>query len=495
MRTVPALLRARAASEPDRVALMLDDARRLTYREWDQRSDTVAYRLRRRGLHAGEQVGLVFSASGWLDYAVAYCGVLKASGVAVPLGAHLSAGTVAAMLRQGRVGGVISGPGTAQPDAPGWHVRLPELTDDGIGPLPFAVHVSPSDTAQILYTSSTPQCSKGVATSHASLTNRLDIHARLRPLAHSTYCLHAFALGTEAGQAMLLNTLVAAPTTLIAQAFGPDTFAALIERYRVGSVFLMPSMAAELVNARVHERYDLSSVRLLSSTIAALPSAVALRLAGMLPAATLANCYTSTRTAPAQVTMIFDPSRPDALGRPERADQLEIAGPDGRRVKTGETGLVWLRSAAPDRWRVNDPTADARGLVDRWVTLGDFGYLDADGYLYLVDQAGDLMESGAPALPTQRVEAALYEHPAIAAAAAIGVLHPVLGGVITAAVVTAAGREPVSEGNLRVFLADRLDRHEQPVRIRYLDVPCDTAREVLEERLRELLARGEDGCE
>ncbi len=413
--TVTALLNARARSEPDRVALMLDDARQLTYQEWDRRSDAVAYRLRQRGLVAGEWVGLVFPASGWLDYAVAYCGVLKAGGVAVPLSGHVSADSVAAVLRQSGIAGVISGPGTTEPDAPGWHARLPELTRDSMDVPPFPVQVHPTDTAQMLYTSGTTGRPKAVATSHANLTHGLDPTARPRPLTHSTYCLHAFALGTNAGQSMLVKALVAAATTLIAPVFSADSFAALIERYRVGSVFLVPSMAVELANARVHERYDLSSVRLLSSTAAALPPAAAMTLAGIAPNVAVTSCYTSTDAAAAELTMIFDPDRADALGRPECAGQLRITGPNGRPVKAGETGLVRLRSVAPNRWYVNDPTAQARGCVDGWIATGDRGYLDADGCLHLVERADDLVESGALAMPTLRVEAALYDDPAVAA--------------------------------------------------------------------------------
>ena len=105
--TVPALLAARAAAEPGRVALRLADGDGLTYQDWDRRSDAVAADVRERGLRPGEPVGLVFAPGGWLDFAVAYCGVQKAGGVAVPLGAHLGARTIADLLRQCGVAGTV----------------------------------------------------------------------------------------------------------------------------------------------------------------------------------------------------------------------------------------------------------------------------------------------------------------------------------------------------------------------------------------------------
>jgi acyl-CoA synthetase (AMP-forming)/AMP-acid ligase II len=111
------LLTSRAAADPDQVALQVADGERLTYREWDRRSDAVAWGKRERGLRNGDTVGLVFEAGGWIDYAVAYCGVQKAGGVAVPLGAHLGPATIAELLGRCGVAGAVhgrSGPGLAR---------------------------------------------------------------------------------------------------------------------------------------------------------------------------------------------------------------------------------------------------------------------------------------------------------------------------------------------------------------------------------------------
>jgi acyl-CoA synthetase (AMP-forming)/AMP-acid ligase II len=474
--TVPALLTARAAAEPGRVALRLADGEGLTYQDWDRRSDAVARGVRRRGVRPGDPVGLVFAPDGWLDFAVAYCGVQKAGGVAVPLGAHLGPHAIADLLRRCGVAGTVHGHDPV-PETPGWRATTGELDGDG----PLDAGVRPEDPAQILYTSGTTGRPKGVTATHANLTYGLDPAPRHRPLAHSEHCLHAFALGSNAAQTMLVNALVARPTTVIAPSFEADGFGALIERYRVGSVFVVPSMAIELVNQRIPQRRDLSSVLLLGSTAAALPPAVAVALAEALPDATLTNSYTSTEAAPAQLTTVFDPERPGALGRPARPGDLRITDEDGRPLPPGRTGAVWLRSPAPPR-RYHGADASAGG----WVAMGDLGYQDPDGHLHLVDRADDIIKSGALAVSTLRVEAALYEHPAVAEAAVVGVPHPVLGQALAAAVVPAG-----EVGNLRAFLTERLARHEVPAQIRYTDaLPYNAAGKVVKGELRALLALG-----
>ena len=469
--TVPELLTARAAAEPDRVALRIAGGEGLTYQEWDRRSDAVARGVRDRGLRPGDAAGLVFSPDGWLDFAVAYCGVQKAGGVAVPLGVHRGPRTIADLLgRCGVVGTVHDG---SAPGDSGWQATVGELDGDD----PLDVRVRPWDPAQILHTSGTTGRPKGVSAVHANLTYGLD--PVRRPLAHSEHCLHAFALGSNAAQTMLLNALVARPTTVIAPVFEADAFGALIERYRVGSVFVVPSMAIELVNREIPKRRDLSSVLLFGSTAAALPPAVAVALSEALPDATLTNSYTSTEAAPAQLTMVFDPDRPDALGRPARPGDLRITDEDGRPVPPGATGAVWLRSPAPSRDYAGAPSGP-------WVPMGDLGYQDRDGYLHLVDRADDVVKSGALAVSTLRVEAAMHEHPAVAAAAVVGVPHPVLGQALAAAVV--ADGEP---GDLRAFLAGRLGRHEVPAHIRYVDaLPYNAAGKVRKSELRTMLALG-----
>ncbi|MEV0393973.1 condensation domain-containing protein [Polymorphospora rubra] len=484
--TVPALLAARAEDEPDRVALVLDGVGTLTFGQWRTRADAGAHELRARGVRRGDRIGLVFGGADWLDFAVAYCAVTTAGAVAVPLSDRTPA-AADLLTRCGATGVLHAG---AAPDGPWWSVHADDLGRASPGPAGDSAcpdDVRPGDLAQIVHTSGTTGQPKGVAATHANLTFGATPRPRRRPLAHSRHFVHAFPIGTNAAQTMLVQALTARPAAVVAPRFDTDGFAALIARHRAGTVFVVPSMAIDLLRARAPERYDLTGVLLVASTGAALPPAVARDLAAALPDATVVNNYTSTEAAPAHTTVVYDPDRPTALGRPATGAALRITDQDGVPLPPGATGEVWLRADTLPRTYFGDPAASAAVFHDGWVRMGDLGRLDADGYLHLVDRDGDTVKTGGFKVSTLHVESVLFDHPDVADAAVVGLPHATLGAMVAAAVVP---RRPVTADALRAHLADRLAPHERPLRLLLVDtLPRNDGGKVVRAALRDLFAR------
>ncbi|MFI6507722.1 class I adenylate-forming enzyme family protein [Streptosporangium sp. NPDC050855] len=494
------MLRLRAAQEPERAAVIVEGGPEMTFGEWERRSDAVAHGLLERGVRHGDRIGLLFGSRDWADFSVAYCAVLKAGAVAVPVSDRLAPAEVRHMLEHCSASAVLCGTGLVPPGGSDrWSAAVADL-EDGTD-TPPDVRVSPGDLAQILYTSGTTGLPKGVGASHANLAYGCETRPNRRRFGHSRHLLHAFPIGTNAGQTMLINALDARPAMLTLARFTPARFARLIESRGVGTVFVVPAMAIEFLNAGLHERHDMSSVLLLGSAASALPPAVAVRLAAAFPKATITNYYTSTEAAPAQTIMIFDPSRPGALGRPAAGAALRVADAQGRALPRGETGEVWLRSPTAPRSYYRDERYGTETFRDGWVRMGDLGYLDDGGYLHLVDREGDVVKSGAFKVSTIQVEAALHEHEDVAEAAVVGVPHPVLGTVVAAAVVlrpTRSGRpdgEPSGPGGpgggfageLRAFLMERLAGHELPDRVLVVDaLPRNQSGKVIKRELRGL---------
>ncbi|GIH92033.1 class I adenylate-forming enzyme family protein [Planobispora siamensis] len=467
--TVTQLLRDRALADPEGVALIVQGSAPLTYGRWDERSTELANGLVERGVGRGDRVGLVFGNGDWADYAVAFFGVLKAGAAAVPLSDALAPADLRFMLGHCGAVGVVHAEGLQVP-ADGWTVTPEGLRAGAPAQTSYEKSAGdavtdpprPDDLAQILYTSGTTGRPKGVAATHANLA--YGCGAKRRPFAHSRHLVHAFPIGTNAGQTMLINALDAHPAVVTLPRFTPGRFAALIESYRAGTVFLVPAMAIELLNAGVAGRHDLSSVLLLGSAAAPLPAPVAAALTEAFPNAMITNYYTSTEAAPAQTIMMFDPERPGSVGRAVAGGRVRIATPQGEPLPQGETGEVWMRSPAAPRSYYGDPGSGT--FRDGWIRMGDLGYLDPDGYLYLVDRESDVVKSGAHKVSTIHVEETVFGHPDVVEAAAFGVPHPVMGTVVAVAMVV---REAVTAEELRLFLTGRLAPHEMPAHVVTLD--------------------------
>ncbi|WP_030450821.1 class I adenylate-forming enzyme family protein [Herbidospora cretacea] len=441
--TLSDLLAARAAAEPDGVAMIVHGVGELTYADWDSRADGLANMLITEGVRPGEAVGLVFPHAGWLDYAVAFMGVLRAGAVAVPISDRTPEGEIRHLAERAGITRIL---------------RDVTFMDRSVSPLP---RVSPADPAQILFTSGTTGVAKGVTATHANLAFGLHRDPRRRAFRHSRHLAHAFPIGTNAGQMMLVNAIAAHPAVVTTAAFTPRRFASLIAKYEAGTVFLVPAMAIELLAAGVE---PLDSVLLLGSAAAPLPSAVAVKLAELFPAAMVTNYYTSTEAAPAQTIMVFDPERPGSVGRAAAGGSVRITSPEGAAAAPGEVGEVWMRSPAAPRAYLGETASHT--FRDGWVRMGDLGYLDEEGYLFLVDRTGDVVKSGAHKVSTLKVEEALHAHPLVVEAAAYGVPHPVLGTVVAAALVV---REEIALADLRAFLIDRLAPHELPAKVTTMD--------------------------
>jgi acyl-CoA synthetase (AMP-forming)/AMP-acid ligase II len=485
MTTIPDLLAARAAVDPHWVALRQFGSAGVTFTDWDRRSNSVAHSLLERGLDHGQRVGLLFDSADWIDFAVTYCAVQKAGAVAVPIYERATASEVEHILTSCAASFLVS----AQP-RPSLHgIRsLPFRDLDWGQASPVDIRIRPGDLAQILYTSGTTGEPKGVAANHANLAFGFSSSPRYRLFQHSDCLIHAFPIGTNAAQAMLIYAIVAHPSSLRLGCFDSERFCAAIEEFAVGTVFLVPAMAADLIESKAYEQHDLTSVIMVSSGGSTLAPSVARSLKRVFCNATVLNCYTSTEAMPAQTAMIVDDERPASVGLALEAVQIRAAGDHSAPLPAGQTGEIWLRCQAPPRAYYHDPTATAEIFRNGWVRTGDLGYLDREGYLYIVDRESDVIKCGSMKVSTREVEEVLHEHPLVREAAVVGLPHTVLGSMVAAAVVL---KESGSLGDVRTFVRRRLAPHKVPVRwLELRDLPRNRMGKVIKPELLRLFLPG-----
>lgn len=449
------LLRRRAELQPDRIALNVNDTATMTYGEWHLRSNALARGLLDAGVQHGDVIGLVFDGLDWIDYAVAYLGVLKAGATATHLNSNVGHAEILARMTRVRAVAIVHGHTVTPPaDFDGWTAAVPALlsTDTGDPGVPVAA----TDIADILFTSGTTGPAKASTSPHGNLTHGRGpegfyLFGDPEPL------LTPMPLGTTAS-ATTMNFSIHTPSTLvICPIDDPERMGQLIEKFRIGSIMITPWLALQLVRAKVWERYDLSCVETIANASTALPPSVARKLLEVMPNAVLNMSYAASEAVPASVGHRFDPATPLATGRAVRNTELRIAGPDGEEAPTGELGEIWLRSPAPKRYYFEDPERNARVHADRWTRTGDLGRVTADGLLYFFDRRNTAVDVDGELVSTIEVEAALYEHPAVEEAAVFGA-H----GALAAAVVLA---DPAAADELPDFLARLLTPRQRPERV------------------------------
>ena len=149
---------------------------------------------------------------------------------------------------------------------------------------------------------------------------------------------------------------------------------------------------------------------------------------------------------------------------------MQVVDPDGRPLPTGEIGELWIKGPNVVKGYWNKPEATAAAITDGWLHSGDVARVDDEGFVFIVDRAKDMIIRGGENVYCVEVEAALFEHPAVTDAAAIGIPHHVLGEEVGAVVHLAPGTS-ASEVELREFVGARIAAFKVPVRIWFKEEP------------------------
>ena len=183
--------------------------------------------------------------------------------------------------------------------------------------------------------------------------------------------------------------------------------------------------------------------------------------------------------------MAIGDSRPGSAGRPLFTTEVRIENADGRTVAAGETGEIVVRGPTVTPGYLNNPDATAQALRDGWLHTGDIGYVDTDGYLYVLDRRDDLIVSGGENVYPTEVEEALCAHPAVLEAAVISLPDEEWGARVAAAVALRDGAT-ADVNELTAFCRRRLAAYKTPREIRVVDeLPRSAAGKLLRRTVRD----------
>jgi acyl-CoA synthetase (AMP-forming)/AMP-acid ligase II len=201
----------------------------------------------------------------------------------------------------------------------------------------------------------------------------------------------------------------------------------------------------------------------------------------------VSNSYGMTEAGPAFIVMPKEEvaRRVGSVGKPIGGMELKIVDDEGAEVAAREVGELLTRLPGRQREYYKDPDATAATwTADGWLRSGDLGYLDEDGYLYLVGRKKDLIIRGGHNVYATDVEAVLIEHAAVQEVAVVGIPHDVLGEDVAAFVVLKAD-EALTADELAAFCAGRLADYKRPRRITFVaELPRNATGKVMKHRLR-----------
>ncbi|MFO0730652.1 MAG: AMP-binding protein [Nitrospiraceae bacterium] len=330
------------------------------------------------------------------------------------------------------------------------------------------VVVRAEDEALMFYTSGTTGKPKGAVCTHRNCLAAIDGWIEALRIDSESRSLMVTPFFHNAFNAFVVTLFRAGGSSVLVESFQMKSLVAAIAACRPTLMFATPSIYITLLEGA--DPSDLNSLTTLVYGAAPMPVEVIKRLSQVCPGAALYNAYAQSETCPA--ISFLEPhyalSKAGSVGKAVRGVEIAILDEDHRPLRPMTVGEICCRGAHVMKGYHRDPEKTVLKIVNGWLHTGDMGYLDDEGFLFLVSRKDDLIITGGENLYPQEVEEVLYAHPDIQDAAVVGVPHPVRGQVVAAFVVPKAGA-PMEFVKIRRFCSERLASFKVPRHVQAVD--------------------------
>jgi len=466
---ISALDRA-AAGRAERPAVRMDNLV-LDYSELREAAGRVTSLLSSLGVAPGDRVALMLP--NVPAFPVTFYGALGAGAVVVPMNPLLKSREVAYYLSDSGAKVLFawySAAGEAAKGAAATGSRLVGVDEPDMRSLLaglFAVHTAvkraDDDDAVILYTSGTTGQPKGAELTHANLTRNAELTAatliKAGPDDVVMGCLPLFhVFGLTCG---LNATVVAGGTLTLLPRFDAGQALRIIGRDRVTVFEGVPTMYAAMLHDPASANADASSLRTCVSGGAAMPVEILHGFEKTFGCVILEG-YGLSETSPVASFNHPDAERkPGSIGTPVAGVEMRVVGADGSDLPAGEVGEIAIRGHNVMKGYWGKPETTAQAIPDGWLRTGDLARVDEDGYFFIVDRKKELIIRGGYNVYPREIEEVLYEHPAVAEAAVVGIAHDELGEEVGAAVALKPGATAAPE-ELRAFVKEKVAAYKYP---------------------------------
>jgi acyl-CoA synthetase (AMP-forming)/AMP-acid ligase II len=498
---IGSLLPRNARYRPDHTAIVFED-RRLTFLEFNRRVNQLANALLSRGVKKGDKVATILPNS--LELLESYWAIVKIGAVIVPLSQLLRGKGLLNLLRDSDTSAVITNSCIAteldsiKSELKGIPASRYISTDDDEGyqsyraltkaasdDEPSRVEIKDDDLFNIIYSSGTTGLPKGIVHTHYVRAMYCTMFASSFRMHPESVVIHAGSIVFNGAFVMLMPALYLGATYVLLKHFEPESFIAAVERERATHVMMVPSQIIAMLNSPAFSADKLRSLEAVCSVGAPLHREHKDRLTKTLP-----GCFYELYGLTEGFITILDKNdyaaKPDSVGIPVPFSEMRIVDGLGREAAVGEVGEIVGYSPALMPGYYEQPELTAQAVVDGWLHSGDLGYVDEDGFLYLVDRKKDLIISGGVNVFPKDIEEIIVQHPAVREVAVFGVPSEKWGETPLAAVILQRPGE-VTEAELCDWINERVDaKHQRVLAVVFMqDFPRSTAGKTLKRELRE----------
>jgi len=495
--TLPLFFKTFCALNANVEAVIAGDER-LTFAQLDEISDRLAHGLVARGIAKGDRIAIAMrNCPAWI---VGYMAALKSGAIATLLNGWWQPDELQHALeltepklvladapRAKRIAATCAGctVETIDIERPVEEAFARLLAD--VGGDTALPDVQPQDDATILFTSGSTGEAKGALSTHRAVTTgvyayatslmvlRGILEAEGRPPPNPLKTLVVVPLFHVTGEVpVMLNSFVISRGMVLMPKWDAGEALRLIEKEKITYFVGVPTMSLELMNHPDRGNYNLSTLTDIAAGGAPRPVSHVERLRQSFPNSQPALGYGLTETNAVGCGNFWDnyAAKPASTGRMQKPFvELAILGEGDRHVPPNERGEIAIRSAAniTGYWK-NPQATEAAFTADGFIKTGDIGYLDEDGYLFIVDRKKDIIIRGGENISAAEVEAALYGCEGVAEAAVFGVADDRLGEVPVAIMHRREGSS-LTEDDLRAFLDGRLSAFKVPAKMVFSDTP------------------------
>ena len=439
------------ATHVQRPALHHDDGS-LTFGELAHRAAASAARLRELGVRPGDRVGLRLPNGP--GFVAAWIGGLRLGAIMVPLSPLLAPREIDERMHTAGARLLLDREDALAADAAPIH----EIAERG-----------DADPAVILFTSGTSGQAKGAILTHGGIHAAADAAATALGVGPEDVVLGAAPFSHVLGQSTgLVATLSAGASVAIVERFQAEETLRWMTEMRTTILLGVPTMCIALCEA-ARAAGPLPPIRIAHVGGAPVPFEVAGDFERTFGGEVYEGYGLTEMSGIATTYVAGQRRKPGSVGMPLGETELRIVASDGTVLLANEPGEVQFRgpSVIPGYWRDDEATRDAISQ-DGWLSTGDVGYVDDDGFLFLVDRKKDVIIRGGYNVYPREVEEVLYAHPDVLEVAVVGVSHATLGEEVAALVVGRAGSSPDPEA-LRAYARERVAAYKYPRHVVLVD--------------------------